>query len=128
MLFRAWLFTRTPAQLAFSHRTFPVNRLCQADRKLEAAKQKRRKAAADAASPETDATSPETATAVDTRSGGTGNSRSKGGSDGGSSGELRVTQVGKKPVACGTKTKAGDLIEFRCKPCFRREVVLAMIG
>lgn len=31
-----------------------------------------------------------------------------------SPGELRVTQVGKKPTVCGTKTKAGDLIEFRC--------------
>ncbi|CAM9336175.1 unnamed protein product [Laminaria digitata] len=30
-----------------------------------------------------------------------------------SPGELRVTQVGKKPTVCGTKTKAGDLIEFR---------------
>lgn len=30
-----------------------------------------------------------------------------------SSGELRVTQVGKKPTVCGTRTKAGDLIEFR---------------
>lgn len=29
-------------------------------------------------------------------------------------GELRVTQVGPKPAVCNTRTKAGDLIEFRC--------------
>lgn len=77
----------------------------QADKKAEAARRRKRKAADDAAStapPET-----ETTAAVDTRSGTVG-----GG--GGSSGELRVTQVGEKPKVCGTRTKAGDLIEFRC--------------
>ncbi|CAN0340002.1 unnamed protein product [Pylaiella littoralis] len=76
----------------------------EADKKAEAARRRKRKAADDAAStapPET-----ETTAAVDTRSGTVG-----GG--GGSSGELRVTQVGEKPKVCGTRTKAGDLIEFR---------------
>ena len=47
---------------------------------------------------------------MDPRSGNVGGG---GGGRGGSAGELRVTQVGKKPSVCGTKTKAGDLIEFR---------------
>eukprot|EP00752_Nemacystus_decipiens_P005902 g5335.t1 len=68
----------------------------EADRKAEEARRRKRKAADDAASPET-------AGSADTRSG----------TIGGSSRELRVTQVGKKPEVCGTKTKAGDLIEFR---------------
>ncbi|CAM9661059.1 unnamed protein product, partial [Hapterophycus canaliculatus] len=96
-----------PVEIVFRDPELLGQRLqAEADRKLEAARQSRRKAAADAASPDTE-------TAVDTRSGGTSNGRSKGGNDGGSSGELKVTQVGKKPVTCGTKTKAGDLIEFR---------------
>ncbi|CAM9571065.1 unnamed protein product [Scytosiphon promiscuus] len=103
-----------PVEIVFRDPELLGQRLqAEADRKLEAAKQKKRKAAADAASPEIDSASTDTVTAVDTRSGGTSSIKGKGGSDGGSSGELRVTQVGKKPVACGTKTKAGDLIEFR---------------
>lgn len=83
----------------------------QADRKAEAVKRSKQKAAADAASPE--AAAPDTgysatATGVDPRSGSVGN-----GGGTASSGELRVTQVGKKPAVCGTRTKAGDLIEFR---------------
>lgn len=85
----------------------------QADRKAEAVRRSKRKAAADAASPEIsapDTGDSATATAVDPRSG----SVSNGGGGSASSGELRVTQVGKKPAVCGTRTKAGDLIEFRC--------------
>lgn len=77
----------------------------QAERTAETARRSKRKAADDAASLDA-------ATAVDTRSGSI--SDSVGGPGGGSSRELRVTQVGKKPAVCGTKTKAGDLIEFRC--------------
>lgn len=82
-------------------------RAWQADKKAQAARRSKQKAADDAAS----TTSPETstATATDTRSGSVGS-----GSGSSSSGELRVTQVGNKPKVCGTKTKAGDLIEFRC--------------
>lgn len=78
----------------------------QADKKAEAARRKKQKAADEAAStasPETDTTT----TTVDTRSG-----TVSGGSA--PAGELRVTQVGDKPKVCGTRTKAGDLIEFRC--------------
>ena len=60
----------------------------QADRKAEAAKLKRRQAADDRVT-------------------------TTGRGSNGSSGELRVTQAGEKPGACGIKTKAGDLIEFR---------------
>ncbi|CAM9492867.1 unnamed protein product [Ectocarpus fasciculatus] len=84
----------------------------EADRKAEAVRRSKRKAAADAASPEIpapDTGDSATATAVDPRSG----SVSNGGGGSASSGELRVTQVGKKPAVCGTRTKAGDLIEFR---------------
>lgn len=63
--------------------------LLQADKKVAAKRRDKQKAAEDAASPATPA------------------SRD-------AAGELRVTQVGKKPTVCGTKTKAGDLIEFRC--------------
>ena len=61
----------------------------QAERKAEAERRKKQQAADDKAAP----ASPSSMT---------------------SPGELRVTQVGKKPTVCGTMTKAGDLIEFRC--------------
>ncbi|CAM9333167.1 unnamed protein product [Ectocarpus sp. 6 AP-2014] len=102
-----------PMEIVFRDPELLGRRLqAEADRKAEAVKRRKQKAAADAASPETAA--PDTGdsatatTAVDPRSGSVGNG---GGSA--SSGELRVTQVGKKPEVCGTRTKAGDLIEFR---------------
>ncbi|CAB1115146.1 unnamed protein product [Ectocarpus sp. CCAP 1310/34] len=101
-----------PMEIVFRDPELLGRRLqAEADRKAEAVKRSKRKAAADAASPETaapDTAGSATTTAVDPRSGSVGNG---GGSA--SSGELRVTQVGKKPAVCGTRTKAGDLIEFR---------------
>eukprot|EP00903_Cladosiphon_okamuranus_P011395 g10738.t1 len=86
-----------PMEIVFRDPELLGQRLqAEADRKAEEVRRKKRKAADDAASPDT-------AAATDTRSGNVG----------GSSRELRVTQVGKKPAVCGTKTKAGDLIEFR---------------
>ncbi|CAM9441845.1 unnamed protein product, partial [Ectocarpus sp. 13 AM-2016] len=101
-----------PMEIVFRDPELLGRRLqAEADRKAEAVKRSKRKAAADAASPETaapDTGDSATTTAVDPRSGSVGN-----GGGGASSGELRVTQVGKKPAVCGTRTKAGDLIEFR---------------
>lgn len=73
----------------------------QADKKAEAARRSKQRAADEAAAPATPASKD-------------------------NPGELRVTQVGGKPTVCGTRTKAGDLIEFRyvarqpcvsCEPC-----------
>ncbi|CAN0231302.1 unnamed protein product [Ectocarpus sp. 12 AP-2014] len=101
-----------PMEIVFRDPELLGRRLqAEADRKAEAVRRSKRKAAADAASPKTaapDTGDSATTKAVDPRSGSVGNG---GGSA--SSGELRVTQVGKKPAVCGTRTKAGDLIEFR---------------
>lgn len=78
-----------PMEIVFRDPEFLGRRLqAEAERKADAERRKKQQAADDKTAP----ASPSSMT---------------------SPGELRVTQVGKKPTVCGTKTKAGDLIEFR---------------
>lgn len=71
-------------------------RRCVFEADGKAAEEKRRSRMGSSAAPETSTEVPSSSPMED-----------------GPGGTLRVTQVGPKPALCNTRTKAGDLIEFR---------------